>query len=420
MGLFGPPDVEKMKEKKNIKGLIKALNYKKDWSIRADAAGALGDIGDVRAVEPLIAALKHGEREVRQAITEALGKIGNPQAVEPLIATLKDKEWKVRKASASALGKIGDQRAVEPLIIILKNKLENEDVLKTAAAVLGKIGDYRAVEPLIAVLKGEVRGDRQAIAEALGEIGDTRAVEPLIATLKDEGWPVRECAAKVLDKLGWKPDQGVNGVWYLIAKKDWEKASALGTVAVEALITALEDEDGAVGNSAAKALGKIADPRAVEPLISKLKDEKWSEHKAIVEALGVIGKPAVEPLIAALEDEKEKVRTSAAEALGEIGDPRAVEPLIATLMDKTISFKVGRAALWSDYDYSVIVRNRVSYVRWHAAVTLAKMYHNGTLDEVSKKHILAVREVINKAHSDQHAPCGMQLQSYRMPSELQL
>ena len=38
MGLFGPPNIEKLKEKKNVKGLIKALNYRKDDDVRRGAA----------------------------------------------------------------------------------------------------------------------------------------------------------------------------------------------------------------------------------------------------------------------------------------------------------------------------------------------------------------------------------------------
>lgn len=34
MGIFGPPNIEKMKTKKNIKGLIKALGYRKDRDVK--------------------------------------------------------------------------------------------------------------------------------------------------------------------------------------------------------------------------------------------------------------------------------------------------------------------------------------------------------------------------------------------------
>ena len=70
-------------------------------------AGALGKIGDVQAVEPLIATLQDSDSNVRSAAAETLGKIGDARAVEPLIATLRDSHSNVRSAAAGALGLIG-------------------------------------------------------------------------------------------------------------------------------------------------------------------------------------------------------------------------------------------------------------------------------------------------------------------------
>ena len=44
MPLLGPPDVEKLKAKKDVKGLIKALRYEKDVKVRYSAAVALGQL----------------------------------------------------------------------------------------------------------------------------------------------------------------------------------------------------------------------------------------------------------------------------------------------------------------------------------------------------------------------------------------
>ena len=57
MSLFGHPNVEEMKAKRDVKGLIKALTYQNYAAVREDAAKALGEIGNPRAVEPLAAAL---------------------------------------------------------------------------------------------------------------------------------------------------------------------------------------------------------------------------------------------------------------------------------------------------------------------------------------------------------------------------
>ena len=101
MALFGPPDIKKLKATGNVKGLVKALGYQKDWVVRRDAAWALGDIGDARAVEQLISALGDEKWYVRYAAVQALGKIGDARAAEQLIsalgvstAALEDLGWK--------------------------------------------------------------------------------------------------------------------------------------------------------------------------------------------------------------------------------------------------------------------------------------------------------------------------------------
>jgi HEAT repeat protein len=325
------PKVETLKARKDIKGLIKALRYRKDEGVRQAAARALGEIKDPRAVEPLSAALKDERFSVRQAAAEALGKIKDPRAVEPLSAALKDAEGRVRLAAAEALGKIKDPRAVEPLIAALTDK--NSDVRAAATEALVKIG-APAVETLIAALKdAEWRGVRQAAAEALGAIGDARAMETLIAALKDKDSDVRQAAAEALGHLGWEPAQDEIAGWYWMAKRDWDKCVALGALAVEPLIAALKDQYSWTRKAAAEALGEIKDRRAVEPLIAALKDQYSWARQAASEALVKIGAPAVEPLIAALKDKD--VRASATEALVKIGAP-AMEPLIAALKDKDV------------------------------------------------------------------------------------
>ena len=92
MGLFGPPNIEKLKAKSNVKALIKALNYKKTstdykhYSVRQDAATALGELGDRRAVEPLILSLR--DENIARKAACVLGKLGDARTFEPLMAGL--------------------------------------------------------------------------------------------------------------------------------------------------------------------------------------------------------------------------------------------------------------------------------------------------------------------------------------------
>jgi HEAT repeat protein len=352
MPLFGPPNVEKLETKGNVKGLIKALGYEKDAGTRQAAADALGKIGNEEGVAPLIAALRD-EEKVRQAAAEALEKIGAP-AVGPLVAALKDP--KVRQLAAEALEKIGAP-AVEPLVAALKDTR----VSQLAAEALEKIG-APAVGPLVTALK-DTKVNHIAI-RILGQIGDSRAVEPLVAILEDDQVHTRNAAAEALDKIGWQPDQSEAGAAYWIAMGQWGKCVELGELAVrplvaalrdksknarqaasgalekiglpavEPLVTALQDKGWSVRQAAAETLGQIGDSRAMEPLIATLNDKSAKVREATAKALKKLDSPAMESLTAALQDKDSGVRRAVAGALGQIGDAHTVEPLIAALQDK--------------------------------------------------------------------------------------
>jgi len=86
MGMFGlsKPNVERMKIKKDVKGLIKSLKHK-DAEVRKCAAWALGEIKAIRAVEPLIQTYNDKDEDVRREATKALEKIRDGRDVDVLI-----------------------------------------------------------------------------------------------------------------------------------------------------------------------------------------------------------------------------------------------------------------------------------------------------------------------------------------------
>jgi HEAT repeat protein len=118
------PNVQELKSQEDVDGLIEALNFPDDPNIRLDAASALGQIGDSRAVKPLIAALDDQQGVIEMAAL-ALGEMGDPRAVDPLTEPLNHGNWEVRSSAAKALGKIGDERAVDPLTKLLDDRNES-------------------------------------------------------------------------------------------------------------------------------------------------------------------------------------------------------------------------------------------------------------------------------------------------------
>jgi len=133
---FPKLNVKKLKEMKDVQGLMKALQHG-DFDMQSEASGALIKIGEP-AVEPLILALKDVSPRVRYIAAVGLGTIGDARAIVPLInAVTTDPESDVRLHSANSLGKIGDVRAVEPLTQSLKDR--ESFVREAARGALKKI-----------------------------------------------------------------------------------------------------------------------------------------------------------------------------------------------------------------------------------------------------------------------------------------
>src|SRR5919109_1556279 len=122
--MFTRRRIDKLREGRDVYGLIVALWHRRKAARRA-AAVALGDLGDQRAVDPLIGALQEdGPRAVRLAAVRAVGDLRDERATRPLVALVEDdsEDREVRWAAAEALGEIGDPRAFEPLFASLRDE----------------------------------------------------------------------------------------------------------------------------------------------------------------------------------------------------------------------------------------------------------------------------------------------------------
>ena len=310
MGLF-KPNVERLAQKRDVKGLAKALFYEKDPNVRCAAAKALDKIGDIQAVEPLVAALRDTDKYVQKAASQALVQMGEKAVgplvevvtgdlgiieygtkldvrrmaaeslaaiasmteVDGLIAAFSSADQSVRKFSATALSWNHEARVSDALISLLGDK--DYYVCLEAAKSLGKIGDPRAVEPLIEVLQSG--SPPREVARALGEIGDLRAVQPLIDALeaqvgKDHHWELPQSIIEALSKLGdTRAIEPLNT--FLSHKSSYEKgseltrsalASALGTIGDSMVVAVLTrtlntDPEEVVKVMAAVALGRLAE-----------------------------------------------------------------------------------------------------------------------------------------------------------------
>jgi len=78
----------------------------RDFGVRWTAVVALGKIGDIRAVEPLIDALEEKSADLSYYVIEALNQIGDRRATTPLISALIIGDIVIYKAAIRTLSKI--------------------------------------------------------------------------------------------------------------------------------------------------------------------------------------------------------------------------------------------------------------------------------------------------------------------------
>ena len=185
MGFFSrlfKPNVEKLRRRRDVNGLIKALEYE-DWQIRRQAADALGEIGDNGAIKPLSQILK--------------------------VDSLSDEVNRTKETAIKALDKIGGKSAVNVLIYFSDDKtgIAMPYLWLMAIESLGRLGDARAIEPLI---------------RSLTYYQHENSIDGLVETMK------------ALVKLGWKPSDDYNEqirVTYLLLSKKWVDLMRIGAAA---------------------------------------------------------------------------------------------------------------------------------------------------------------------------------------------
>lgn len=152
------------------------------------AAWYLGHLADAQAVEVLLVALRDTQNR-----TELGG-------------------YPLRRKAAEALGRIGDLRAVEPLIEALS--CEDIFLREQVAWALGELGDRRGIAPLVHLLNPSAQEPHEVILESLGKLARTLnepflELQPrILAYMQHSSERVRCAAARTLYLLTGKQEYG--------------------------------------------------------------------------------------------------------------------------------------------------------------------------------------------------------------------
>jgi HEAT repeat protein len=275
---------------------------------------------------------------VQEEAARSLGKLGDKRAVEPLILALKSTEFdSVVAAVTNSLGRLGDNRAVNPIVSYLREKgtIAKDEKSITAGEshallALGRIGSPEAIAFLLSGASARrARSPQQNMAGSLAPRGDALAIRDLVSAYKVTSGSIRVAITAAIE-----------------GEKDPR--------AFDALLTALRSGDPELGGAAAVALGRTGDHRAFDTLVAVFKEQSEPVSAKAAEGLGQLKDPrAVEPLMVAVREflngatHSGSFILSCVEALGELRDPRAVDTLVSVLEKWTLGPALAEEAVRS-------------------------------------------------------------------------
>jgi len=265
--------------------------------------------------------------EYWKAVAKALAAIGD-DAVEPLCAALSGSVVLRRKAAAAALAEIGNVRALEPLLAGLAAKRDHviaEAIAKLVAKSHQSLPEEKVVVALMASLAEDdptrsYRASALALLRKLKGAASTRALEQC---LQHKDRSVAQTAAAELKSRGFVPSDTGTRIAFALAQGDWASLAAIGAPAIPTLA-----REAANSNDALRTLVQVGDPSCVDSIVVLLSTGNTDRKIAAAQALGELSDSrAIEPLLAALDAYDSAVRKSAADALGDLGAVNALPVL---------------------------------------------------------------------------------------------
>jgi len=203
MALFGPTKVEKLKDRRDFKGLAKAL-FSGDENQRGEAVDAVAQLGSTDAVAAIVEASSKGDVSGIEAAARAL--VGLDQlAATSLIDLALSGPSPTSVDAIALLGWMGDPLGLSSLRTLLQRSPEGTQgdvtVRTFTALALGKVGTPDSLAVVISLLGDSTVPVRLGAATALEEHRDPRAAEPLRRAAEDRDPSVREQAQKSLSAL---------------------------------------------------------------------------------------------------------------------------------------------------------------------------------------------------------------------------
>lgn len=319
-----------LKDPQAVLPLIDLLRNDDDVNVRMEAASALRDIGDTRALPVFVLALEDSCEGVRVVAANALERMkwSPKNSNEKMVSLIAKGRW-LDLAEVNATGittPVEDESdpyydITKQIMMIIKKfgrdavphllkELESTDpeIRRRALFVIGKTGEPTVYDQILVSLKDSDSRCRNAAITALGELADPRAVPVLDKTAREER-PLSPFAVRAMGMIQHPEAQ----------KK---------------IISHINDPDPTVRLSAVRALINTGDRTVIPSLLPALSDRETIVRIAAMSAIVKFGgDEAWDLLLPGITDPDPLIRRAAARSLIRLRDSRLPEVLTGMLSD---------------------------------------------------------------------------------------
>ncbi len=304
--------------------------------VRKVSARVLGEIGDAKAVAPLIKALGDSDRDVQKSAIDSLVKNKNDErAINALAGYIAANGAESGYAASEFSERVirYSKRVDKKVVVVWKNEI-------AAAALLSSLGKAEGTS-------------RMRILRLLGDIEDERVLKLFKSLINDQSPEVGKLAGETVERLSTRDfypivisklrdndpsarKQAVEDLWGFRFR---EKSDIKGL-----LLEMLKDEDPRVRAKSLEVLGRFRNNSLAGAFIEMLGDNSDDVRWMATQNLRHFDDPrAADANIRMLRDRAIRVRHQAIENARKSRDKSAIEPLIELLNDDDGSLAVNSA-----------------------------------------------------------------------------
>jgi cyclophilin family peptidyl-prolyl cis-trans isomerase/HEAT repeat protein len=306
-------------------------------------AYALGRVQDQRAIPALRALVRSNGAYSRGFAARGLGALKDRDALDLLRSLTADVGHSPAQAvqAVRAMGEIGDARALGPLIDVLRVRGLHTGIRAEAVTAIGKLKTPESVDVLLELVTDPDPPVRAAAFGALAATDPERFILTLSTLEPDRQWTVRAGLARALahvpvsssgqlvEAMADDPEpRVVPAVLDALSELKSPRAASIALAKVTA-------DDPVIRAAAARALGALKPSGAVEALTLAAqrvdRDGSYVARAAALSALSKFGRDTAQPvLVTALSDTDWAVRLHAANLLHTLDasrdDAEAIRP----------------------------------------------------------------------------------------------